>query len=235
MAGEPQDWSYAQQVTLAVTPKISSLFSLAGSSWIIAQVLCSDQKRHHPYHRLLLAMSVYAAAASVGGFLSTWPIPARHDDDDDNNPSPLWSVGTTETCTAQGFFLTLAVAFPMYYAFLALYYMLVVKYNLRDRTLRRIVEPTLHGVAALWALGTALSAVGLELLNDATLWCWIAPLPENCLDSWSHGTEAANCERGDNAWLYRWLFYYGPLWICILVASKLWARNIWNCLFYTLL
>jgi hypothetical protein len=42
----------------------------------------------------------------------------------------------------------------------------------------------------------------LDLYNNADLWCWIAPYPLDCLDSWTYGGES-NCERGDNAWIYR--------------------------------
>jgi len=149
---------------------------------------------------------------SCWNFLSTWPIP-RSDDGDDDNEAPVWAVGTTQTCTAQGFFLTLSVAVPIYNAFLALYYMLVINHNVRDRTLRRVVEPAMHVAAAVWAFGTSLTAVGLHLLHDANLWCWIAPAPCPADDN-------DNCGDGDNAWIFRWVFYFGPLWFCILVASK---------------
>lgn len=50
------------------------------------------------------------------------------------------------------------------------------------------------------------------------MWCWIAPFPSDCLDSWRYGDEG-NCERGDNAWIYRWAFYFAPLWFCIFMAT----------------
>ena len=207
-------WSRGQQIALAVTPKISSVFSLAGSSWIVWEVLTSRQKRNHPYHRLLLAMSAYDAAESVWNFASTWPLPR-----DSSSEQVVWAAGTTQTCSAQGFFLTLSVAVPMYNAGLAVYYLLVVNHNVPDRTLRKIVEPALHATAAVWAWGTAIASVSLGLINNAVLWCWIAPLPLDCLDSWRYGDEG-NCERGDNAWIYQWGFYFAPLWLCIFVASK---------------
>lgn len=216
------DWSYSQQVALAVTPKFSSLFSLAGSSWIMLEVLSSKQKRHHPYHRLLLAMSCYDVLESIWNFLSTWPMPRSVDGDE--AAAPVWAVGTTQTCTAQGFFLTLSVAVPIYNAFLALYYMLVINHNVRDRTLRRVVEPAMHLAAAFWAFGTALTSTGLHLLHDANLWCWIAPAP--CPD------DDDDCRHEqDKILIFRWVFYFGPLWFCILVASKCcFASNETACL-----
>jgi hypothetical protein len=78
------------------------------------------------------------------------------------------------------------------------------------------------------AMGTALTAVGLDLFNNANLWCWIAPYPLNCMESFrledTNDDEEAElenpnpCLRGDNAFIYRWAFYFGPLWLCILIA-----------------
>ena len=155
--------SHGRKVALALVPKFSSIFSLAGSTWIIIEVVTNKTKSRHPYHRLLCAMSVYDVLESVWNFTSTWPIPA-------GNANQVWSIGTTETCSAQGFFLTLSVAVPIYNAFLAFYYMLVVNYNLKDQTLRRRVEPAMHITAFVWAFGTAFSSVMMGLINDANLW-----------------------------------------------------------------
>ena len=207
-------WRRNQQVTLAVTPKIASIFSFAGSTWIIVEVCTSKTKRSHPYHRLLLAMSLYDAIGSISFFMSTWPIPASQ-----SNDQQVWTVGTTQTCSAQGFFVTLGVAVPIYNALLALYFLLVVNYNISDRTLRTRVEPAMHVTAFVWGFGTALSSTLLGLFNNANLWCWIAPYPSDCKDSRTYGDEG-DCIRGDNAWIYRWAYYFAPLWFCILVASK---------------
>ena len=115
-------WSERQQIVLAIVPKISSLFSLFGSAWILLEVVTDHHgptpKRQHPYHRLLLGMSVYDIFESLWNFASTWAIPV--------GTEGVWQPrGTTATCTAQGFFLTLSVAVPIYNAFLSLYYVMV--------------------------------------------------------------------------------------------------------------
>ena len=156
-------------------------------------------------------MSLYDIAESIFNFLSTWMIPKT-------DQGKVWAIGNRYTCSLQGFFLTLSVAVPIYNAFLAFYYMLVVNYNLSDHILRRRVEPTIHFIAFFWAFGTAFTSAVMGFMNDANLWCWIAPYPSGCKDSWRFGDEG-NCERGDNAWIYRWAFYFAPLWFCILSAS----------------
>jgi hypothetical protein len=208
-------WNRQQQIALAVIPKVSSVLSLFGSAWIIIEVLTDSDvnKLHLSYHRLLFAMSIYDVLESTGNFFSTWPIPAETE-------GVIWSSGTTVTCSAQGFFLTLGVAVPIYNAMLSLYYVLVIRYHFTEKTLRQWVEPTMHGIVFVWAFGTALYSTSTGLLNNANLWCWIAPLPADCLDSWRYGDEG-NCVRGDNAWIYRFAFYFAPLWFCVFVASKL--------------
>ncbi|KAL7557305.1 hypothetical protein ACA910_016265 [Epithemia clementina (nom. ined.)] len=206
-------WSKAQQAALAFVPKVSSLLSLFGSIWISAEVVTDSEipKLRHPYHRLLLAMSVYDILESVWNFMSTWTIP--------KGTEGVWDPrGNTQTCTAQGFFLTLSVAVPLYNAFLSVYYMLVINYRFSDDILKKRVEPAFHLIAFVWAFGTALVAAWMGMINNANLWCWIAPHPSDCKDSRRYGDEA-NCERGDNAWIYRWVFYFAPLWFCILVAT----------------
>ncbi|KAG7371986.1 hypothetical protein IV203_018129 [Nitzschia inconspicua] len=208
-------WSYTQKAVLAVIPKITSILSLLGSGWIIIEVLTDTSgprpKLQHPYHRLLFAMSVYDVLESIWNFASTWAIPR-------GTNGVVWALGTTATCSAQGFFLTLSVAVPIYNALLSLYYVLVINYRYSDDTLKRWVEPAMHTAAGGWAFFTALYSAFTGLLNNANLWCWIAPLPQGCKDSRRYGEEA-NCVRGDNWWIYRWAFYFAPLWACIFMAT----------------
>ena len=84
--------------------------------------------------------------------------------------------------------------------------MLVVKYNVSEETLRRKFEPFVHVLCVLFGLGPAIAGVSLDLYNAANLWCWIAPFPPDCLDSYTHGDQNSNsCIRGDNAWIYRYV------------------------------
>jgi hypothetical protein len=86
---------------------------------------------------------------------------------------------------------------------LALYYMLVVKYNVTEETLRHKFEPVVHVLCVIGGLAPAVAGVSLDLYNFANLWCWIAPYPEDCLDSYTYGAKESDCIRGDNAWIYR--------------------------------
>lgn len=86
-----------RQKALAIAPKGTAILSIIGSSWIIAEVLIDRRKRSTSYHQIMMFMSIADVVASFTFFLTTWPIPK-------NTPGAFWAVGTTETCTAQGFF-----------------------------------------------------------------------------------------------------------------------------------
>ena len=207
-------WTRHQQIALAVVPKCSAFMSFFGSCWIVSEVLFDEQKKvgkiANVYSRLLLGMSFFEALESIWNFQSTWPIPVGTD-------GVYGAIGNTQYCVAQGFFLQLGLAVPMYNASLSIYYLLVIKYNLSDSQLQRRVEPYMHATAISIPFSTAMACVALNLFNNANLWCWIAPYPLDCADTARFGTDG-NCIRGDNAWIYRWSFYFAPLWSCIITA-----------------
>jgi hypothetical protein len=208
-----------QQVVLAIMPKISAILALLADGWIITEVLTDQSstskqppKRHHPYHRLLCAMSLYGSLESLSNFASTWPMPR-------GTPGVYGAMGTQTTCTLQGYLESFSMCAPMYNACLSFYYLLVIKYGWSEEALRRTVEPCMHFGIFAFTFGSATYTLTTDLYNPANLWCWIASVPSNCWDSWRYGDQAT-CIRGDNAWIFRWAFYYAPLWGCIFIASK---------------
>jgi hypothetical protein len=207
--------SKQRQITMAIAPKISSFLSVLADLWIAIEVLTHSSgknKRSNPYHRLLLAMSGYDMAASVWNFASTWPMPRGSHD-------TYASSGTQATCTVQGYFVSLGIAVPMYNAFLSLYYLLAINLGHDNESIRHWIEPTMHVVAFLLASGVSTYSATTGLLNASVNRCWIASFPDDCLDSWRYGDEG-NCIRGDNAWLHRWAFYFGPLLLCLIITGK---------------
>jgi hypothetical protein len=111
----------AQQIALAVTPKVSGFLSLLGSSWIVVEVLTQPTKRQNVYNRLLCAMSFFDVINSSWWIASTWPIPAGTD-------GVVWAVGNEKTCIVQGFFIqagiippickSVVISYSLYYMFL---------------------------------------------------------------------------------------------------------------------
>ena len=144
-------------------------------------------------------------------FLSSWPIPR-------GTPGIHAAIGTTSTCTAQGFFLQFAIMAPLYNAALSLYYLLMIRYNWTEERLQKLRLP-IHATILTFGLGTSIAGLPLTLYNNSNLWCWQASYPVGCLES-SQNNGVTTCERGDNALsIYRWAFFYAPLWAAIVFAT----------------
>jgi hypothetical protein len=94
-----------QQKTLAIAPKCTSVLSMIGSLYVICNVLSRENSPHRcgqngsSYTNLLLGLSVADLIASIGIFLSTWPIPK-----DNIYSDYIWGDdwGNQTTCNAQG-------------------------------------------------------------------------------------------------------------------------------------
>lgn len=199
-----------RDVASAIVPKIAAALSILGSSCIIAEVLVDHgQKKGRAVPRLLLSMSISDLFFSFAWFLTTWPSPV--------GTNYVWGAkGTTATCTAQGFFIQLGwIATPLFNISLSLFYLLMIRYNWSERKLNRL-EPWVHGTIWALALGTAIMGIPLTLYNNSWEICWIDSYPQECRDSFRHGT--TDCTRGDNAWIYGLAFTIFPVWMCIILS-----------------
>lgn len=200
-------FSFSQQVALALVPKITGFVSVLFSLLIVATVVGDKHKRSQPYHRLLAGISCVDISSSFWLALSTWPIPS--------SSGALWAVGTTGSCTLQGFFTQFGITSSIYNASLSVYYLLVIKYGWREERIRKI-EPLLHGIPLVWGVSTSVAGLFLTLFNNANLWCWIAPLPGNCVSD-----PDVECQRGAHADTYRWVLFYVPLWLMIVLVTAI--------------
>ena len=204
----------AQQKALAIIPHVTGFLSLMGSCSILYDIL-SDRKKKlkRPYYRILLGMSFADAITSIWIGLSTWPIP-------EGTPGVYGAVGNTQTCTVQGFFVQLIVLSPCYNLNLSLYYLLMGTYHMTEDQIAKRFERYMHAGAIIIGFGFAILGLPLTLYNNANLWCWISSYPSNCEDP-SGNPGPVPCERGANAWLFRWLIFYGPIWLIILTITTM--------------
>jgi hypothetical protein len=199
-----------RQMTIAIIPHFTAALSFFGSLYIVIDILRDKNKlQKMTYHRLMLGMSISDLLASFFLFLSTWPVPKE-------TTGVFAAMGNMQTCAVQGFFIQLGVATFLYTAFLAVYYLLMMRYHWKERDFRTL-EKIWHGFAILLTLGTAIAALCMKLYNNANIWCWIAPLPLDCLNSSKNDGEST-CERGDNAYIYRIAFYFFWLWTAVIVV-----------------
>ena len=79
---------------------------------------------------------------------------------------------------------------------------MVARYGYKEQQLQQI-EIWFHALPLLWGLTTSIIGIFLDLFHNATLWCWIANNPDG----------------DNNADLYRFVFFYGPLWVMVLAVT----------------
>lgn len=189
----PMPYSEIQQKHLSIWPHFTGALSMLGSGLIIYQILSCPKKRKLAYHRLLLAMSINDFITSFWYSLSTWPIPA-------GTPNLYGPSGSQAFCAAQGFFVQLGIATPLFNAALAFHYLFTIRYRWKEQEKKmKRAQRYFIAVPLIWGLGTAFAGLGMKMYNNANLWCWISSVP--------------------NQGLYRWIFFYGPLWIAIFLSG----------------
>jgi len=171
--------------------------------------------KNSAYYRLMLAMSSSDFMVSFAWFCTTWPIPK--DDNSLDSPSELvyGNIGTMKTCEAQAFFIQLGIITPFYNALLASYYYLTIRREWKEEEFKRKIEYAGHFLSVSWGLGTSIAGLSMKLFNNSIVWCWINTYPIGC----GNGPEQTPCIRGINAGIYRWIFYYGPLWLMIFLVA----------------
>mmetsp|Transcript_14336 Transcript_14336/g.29506 ORF Transcript_14336/g.29506 Transcript_14336/m.29506 type:complete len:332 (+) Transcript_14336:66-1061(+) len=202
-------FSFSQRKALSIIPHITGALSVIGSLSILYDILKDrSRKLHRPYYRILLGMSFFDVFASASLGMSTLPIPK-------GTEGVYGAMGTTRTCAAQGFFIQLMLVSPFYNLMLAWYYLLLGKNKpLSEEAIASKYEKYMHAFAMIPVL-FAVMGLPLTLYNSADLWCWIAAYPPTCKNKdGTHGPDWP-CERGENAWLFRWTFFYAPLWFII--------------------
>jgi hypothetical protein len=171
---------------------------------------------------LIGGLSIADILQSITSFLGSWPIPRDF-------PYTFFAYGTTQTCTAAGFFAQLnAPCLGLYNSALALYYLLEIKYRWPTAKIVH-VEWVAHIVIWCIGLGTAIAGIFLNLYNPLDGWiCYISEYPPGCLDSLRHDG-STTCERGDNAWIYLLLWFFVPGWfsfVCQVTALTIVYREV---------
>jgi hypothetical protein len=202
-------YSDSQRVFLSIAPKISSVLSILGCSWIVIEVWCFSNKRYYVYHKIVSAMALYCVLVSMWYFVSDW------------------ATVTANACRAQGYFVQLSLAPMLYFAMLFLYYTLVISYsipeqrltsnralNLRCMRYRLNWHQIFHLIPFAAGVSTALISLPLDLFHPSpsSSWCWIAQpaLAEADFDESFHKFLA-----------FQWAFYLGPAWFAFLVLLAL--------------
>jgi len=115
------DW---KPVVLVWAYRVSGIFSLIGSVYILWDILSNKRKRGTTYHQLVVGISLFDCISSVAYALATVMVPEE---------TGLYGAkGTNLSCRLQGGMIQLGLTSVFYNALLSIYFLLMVKYNWRE-------------------------------------------------------------------------------------------------------
>ena len=111
-------------------------------------------------------MSAFDIIGSIGWALTTAPIPR-------GSVCTYGAMGNAATCTIQGSMLTLGLTVPPYNAMLSIYFLMVIKLNMRDRAVAKY-EKYMHIGAVSMPLLVTIVGVSARLFNNYSHVCWLS-------------------------------------------------------------
>ena len=180
-------YSMPQRILLTVSQPIPAVLSLFGAVAILSFVAADrGHKLSRVYHRLLAAMSIVSILMSFVLIPSTLMVP----DHDVGRPDVivvdyLWgSIGSWTTCQIQGCVMHFtALSLPSYTSCLSIYFLLMLRFQVKERTIAKYCEPLFHLVSVGYPLLTTLYALHNEYFNPLAIVqgaCWISEYPPRC-------------------------------------------------------
>jgi hypothetical protein len=177
--------NYVVFVSCAMGP-----ISMLGSGLILLTVYRTKQiggpKAINTYHRLLSGIAIFDMILSFAMRLGPLMIPSELE-----IPG---AHGTTATCSFQGFLIQVGMGSFSYSASLMVYYVLVLRFKVRDTRMVKYFEPWLHGIPLLFHFATGILGFFWEIYNPQGIKCWVGTYPPGCEFSQD---DDLYCERGE--------------------------------------
>lgn len=176
-------FSASHKTALMIVDIPSKLLSALGSVLIVQHTLrCMlGEIRTTSYHRFLLGLSLYDVFSSITMLIEPF-LPEK-----DTAGSPA--------CTATGFLKVCAVCSSvMYNVSLSVYFLLIVRYHIREQVLATYFEPICHLFVVVVMGAVFATGIALEVYNPLFAGsCWATDYPEGCTSE-SHASNS--CTRG---------------------------------------
>ena len=179
-----------QLKVLAIVPCVSSSLSILGSSTILYIIISNRKtKLSKTYHRILLCMSIMDIVQSLAHSFSTAAIPL-------GTEGVYGAIGNVDTCTAQGFFMTLGYAVPLYNVALSFYYV----FSVLDQRWTHGLEKVYHVICL--GVPTSLAIAGLigKNFNNLGTVCFFSEFPPKCSED-----PNIECSRGGDSKVYQYI------------------------------
>lgn len=200
-------WTDGKLLALKYVSFFPGLLSILGSACLVYHILCSKQQHQTTKHRLLLGLSVFDISSSYWVTFGAALVPSR----------------SRSYCQLQGFFAQMANVPTYYTAFLSVYFLLRVRYNITDEKIQTSYEPWFHTVSLLYPLVTAVACIPLGLYNPVFIGCHIEAYPQGC-----NRKSDIECERGSNALWYSWTFTMVPIFVIMATVLSSQALLYWT-------
>jgi len=219
-----------QEKALVWIPRFSCLLSLFGSCVIIHMF---RKRRHNDsqynpfriHHRFILLMSIFDIPSSIAYAVGTTAIPQIEETEVLENR--YGTFGNVSTCKAQGFFIQLGVAVPMYNAALTIFYVCSICYNIAEEKLsRHHFEEIIHSIVLTFSLLTSVIGVALDLFHDVHFFCWFGEYPTDCTRD-----SDIECTSNIHSGIFRFTFGLLPIilsFIAIVVSMFLINATVYN-------
>jgi len=183
------NYTKAQIYVLEYVVYLSAPLSILGSGLVIYVIFYERHSlANSVYHRLMLGMSILDFLCSTSLIVfGPWAIPEDID-------YVYNGRGNFTTCSISGFFLNLIFGTMFYSATLAVYFLLVIRYRIREKWIARYIEPVGHCLAIGQPLLTGIFGLVYEMINPMAVlpgWCWFNDYPSECLED-----DDVECLRG---------------------------------------
>jgi hypothetical protein len=228
--------SQAQANVLLYLPMISGSLSVLGSSLLLVSLsrmkltenglstLRRSRRKGSPsrvYRRILAAMSLLDIVYSLSSCVFAIFL----------NMNDIMDVtegyGTRFSCSLGGFLVQWGFGSFAYGAWLNLYYLLTIRYNIREETLVKTFEPIAHFSVFVFYFGTALIAACIGLMNPTGgPNCGIISYPMGC-----GYFDYLPCTRGEHFREAALLMVLIPSYFCVIVIITslcLIAHAVWR-------
>ncbi len=146
---------------LLITRHISGAISVVASVTLMWTILRSHVGLSSTMQRLLFGLCVSDVLSSSANMLATIMVPK------DFEYMFPWVYGNGTTCTFQGFCHVWGLNSGLLYnCSICIYYLAIVKYNVKDEVIRKRIEPYLHAFSICYPLTGAIIGVATQSLNQ---------------------------------------------------------------------
>lgn len=147
--------------------RVSAILSLVGSSFIVWNIIHKPSERRTTYHQLVFGMSCFDIITSLAYALTGVLLPPYS--------GQYQAHGNHATCLLQGFMIQLGETSVFYNLLLAVYFLLLIKYNWKERRFRQYRN---YFHLPILAIGVALAGGCLPYIVPQLGFCYIAIPPE---------------------------------------------------------